>query len=79
MTVIISPVPLSLPKLHEPEYHFQLEPLPKLPPVRVKTEVLPKHIADGKDSAEIAETDIVLSSTFAVIQPVFPHVPSALT
>ena len=79
MTVIVVPVPLSVPAVHEPEYHFQLEPVPKLPPDKVNSEVPPKHIAEGKDSAEIADTDMVFNSTFAVTQPVLPQVPSALT
>ena len=65
--------------MQEPEYQFQLPPEPKLPPIRVNAEVLPKQIADGKDSAETAVTETVFSSTFAVTQPVFPQVPSALT
>ena len=79
VTVIVVPVPSNIPEVHEPEYHFQLDAVPKLPPVRVNTEVLPKHIADGKDAAEVAATDRVFSSTLAVTQPVFPQVPSALT
>ena len=79
MTVIVVPVPSNVPEVHEPEYQFQLPPVPKLPPVRVNTEVLPRHIADGKDAAEVAAIDRVFSSTFAVTQLVFPQVPSALT
>ena len=79
MTVIVVPVPSNVPEVHEPEYHFQLPPVPKLPPEKVKTEVPPRHIAVGEDSAEIADTERVFTSTFAVTQPVFPQVPSALT
>ena len=78
VTVIDVPVPAGEPEVHEPEYHFQLETVPKLPPDKVNTEV-PEHIAAGKDSAVIADTDSVFNSTFAVIQAVFPQVPSALT
>ena len=77
--MIVVPVPASVPEVHEPEYHFQPEPVPKLPPDKVNSDVPPKHIAEGKDSAEIADNESVFSSTFAVTQPVFPHVPSALT
>ena len=77
--MIVVPVPESVPEVHEPEYHFQLEPVPKLPPDKVNSEVPPRHIDVGIDSAEIADSESVFNSTFAVTQAVFPQVPSALT
>ena len=77
--MIVVPVPAGVPEVHEPEYHFQFETVPKLPPDKVNSEVPPKHTDVGNDSAEIADNESVFSSTFAVTQPVFPQVPSALT
>ena len=59
MTVIIAPVPSDTPEVHEPEYHFQLPPVPKLPPLIESTEVFPGHIDDGLDEAVVAEVDTV--------------------
>ena len=79
--MIVVPVPSVDPEVHEPEYQFQLPPVPKLPPVRVNTEVLPEHIGDCEDSAETAETEIILFkiTILEVTQLVILQVPSALT
>ena len=79
LTVIVAPVPSDVPEVHDPEYQFQLPPVPKLPPLIDNTDVLPKQIEEGLDEALVAEVDSVLSSTFAVTHDVFPQVPSALT
>ena len=77
--MIIAPVPSDVPDAHEPEYQFQLPPVPKLPPLIDSTEEFPGHTNDGLDDAVVAEVDTVLSSTFVVTHIVFPQVPSALT
>ena len=77
-TVIVAAVPSKVPDVHEPEYHFQLPPVPKLPPLTDSTEEFPGHTVDGLDDAVVAEVDNVLSSTFVVTHMVFPQVPSAL-
>ena len=59
VTVIVAPVPSGVPEVHEPEYHFQLPPVPKLPPLIVSTDVFPGHTDDGLDDAVVAETDTV--------------------
>ena len=79
VTVIVAPVPSGVPEVHEPEYQFQLPPVPKLPPLIVSNEEFPEHTDDGLDDAEIAPVEKILSSTFAVTHDVLPHVPSALT
>ena len=57
LTVIDAPVPSDVPFVHEPEYHFQLPPVPKLPPFIDNTEELPGHTDDGLDEAVVAEVD----------------------
>ena len=79
VTVIVAPEPSVVPDVHEPEYHFQLPPVPKLPPLIVSKEEFPGHTDDGFDDAVVAEVDKVLSSTFAETHNVLPQVPSALT
>ena len=79
VTVIVAPAPSDVPEIHEPEYQFQLPPVPKLPPIIDNIEVLPGHTEDGLDEAEVASADIVLSSTFVVTHMVLPQVPSTLT
>ena len=58
-TVIDAPVPSDVPEEHEPEYHFQLPSVPKLPPLIDNTEELPGHTDDGLDEAVVAELDTV--------------------
>ena len=79
VTVIVAPEPSVVPDVHEPEYHFQLPPVPKLPPLIDSTEEFPGHTEDGLDDDVVAEVDTVLSSTSVVTHMVFPQVPSALT
>ena len=57
--MIIAPVPSDVPEVHEPEYHFQLPPVPKLPPIIDSTEELPGHIDDGLDEVAVADVDTV--------------------
>ena len=59
VTVIVVPVPSDVPDVHEPEYQFQLPPVPKLPPLILITEVLPGHTDDGLDEADVADVDTV--------------------
>ena len=77
--MIVAPEPSNVPDVHEPEYQFQLLPVPKLPPLIVSTEEFPEHTDDGLDDADIAPVETILSSTFADTQDVLPQVPSALT
>ena len=52
-------MPSDVPEVHEPEYQFQLPPVPKLPPLMDSTEELPGHTEDGFDDADVASVDIV--------------------
>ena len=79
MTVIVARAPSDVPEIHEPEYQFQLPPVPKLPPLIVSTDEFPGQTEEGLEDAEVAAVDTVLSSTFAVTHDVLPQVPSALT
>ena len=79
VTFIVAPVPSDVPDVHEPEYQFQLPPVPKLPPLIDNTEEFPGHTDDGLDNAVVAEVDTILSSTSAVTHIVLPQVFSALT
>ena len=79
VTVMVAPVPSDVPVVHEPEYHFQFAPVPRIPPVIDSTEVFPEHTADGLELAVVTEVDKVLRTTSAVSQVVLPQVPSALT
>ena len=52
-------MPSNVPEVHEPEYQFQLPPVPKLPPIIDSTEELPGHIDDGLDEVAVADVDTV--------------------
>ena len=72
-----APVPLVVPP-HEPEYHFQYAPTPKLPPVKPRVVVEPLHINDGDEIAELAGVEFVQTETVMLAQTVVLQVPSAL-
>ena len=57
--MIVAPLPSDVPVEHEPEYQFQLPPVPKLPPFTDRTEEFPGHTEDGLDDAVVAEVDTV--------------------
>ena len=57
--MIVAPLPSDVPVEHEPEYQFQLPPVPKLPPLIDSTEEFPGHTDNGLDEAEVAEADNV--------------------
>ena len=59
LTVIVAPKPSDVPEIQEPEYQFQLPPVPKLPPIIDSTEELPGHIDDGLDEVAVADVDTV--------------------
>ena len=77
--MIETPAPTDVPEVHEPEYHFQVEPVPSEPPVNVNTDVLFGHITSGVDSADVADVETVLIVTLVVTHVVLLQVPSALT
>ena len=55
-TVKVVPVPIKVPP-QDAEYHFQLAPVPKLPPLRVKVVVPPEQIDDGLAEAPVGTVD----------------------
>ena len=57
--MIIAPMPSNVPEVHEPEYQFQLPPVPKLPPLMESIEELPGHTEDGLEDAVVAIADTV--------------------
>ena len=59
VTVIDAPVPSDVPVVHEPEYHFQLPPVPKLPPLIDSTEEFPGHTDDGLEDEEVAIVETI--------------------
>ena len=58
-TVIIAPIPSDVPEVHEPEYQFQLPPVPRLPPLMESIEEIPGHTDNGPDDAEVADVETV--------------------
>ena len=59
LTVIVAPKPSDVPEIQEPEYQFQLPPVPKLPPIIDNMEELPGHTDDGPDDAAVADVETV--------------------
>ena len=59
MTVIVAPVPSDVPLVQEPEYQFQLPPVPKLPPLIDSSEEFPGQTEDGLDDAVVANVDTI--------------------
>ena len=51
--VILAPVPTKVPP-HDDEYHFQLAPAPRLPPLTLSVMLLPRHIIVEAAFIEIA-------------------------
>jgi len=76
LTVIPVPVPADVPP-HEPEYHLQLPPVPKLPPVKPNAVLCPKQIVDVPVIA-VAGTEVSRTVTVILRQIVLLQVPSAL-
>jgi hypothetical protein len=63
---------------HEPEYQFQLAPVPKLPPKVLKIELLPRQILAGEDDADVGEDDEVFTVIIVLTQFVVLQIFSAL-
>ena len=64
--------------LQEPVYHFQIAPVPKIPPAIVRLVLFPGQIGEVPD-AEVAAVEIVLSVTDVLTQVIELQVPTALT
>lgn len=77
-TTIADPVPNKAPP-QLPLYHFQLAPVPKLPPLTVRVVLLPEHIVDDVAAILVAAIEVSLTVISFEIQAVVLQVPSALT
>ena len=62
-----------------PEYHSQIAPVPKDPPVTVRVVDSPGHTALGVADAPVGALDSVLILTITSAQDVVLQSPSALT
>jgi hypothetical protein len=76
-TVILVPVPDAEPP-QDDVYHFQLAPVPKVPPLMLKVVFCPLQIV-LVPVIEVAGTDVSFTVTVTLLQMVLLHVPSALT
>ena len=65
--------------LHDPSYHFQLAPVPKLPSLTVSVDTSPEHISVGLAVALVGATDGVFNVTVTLAHTVVLQSPSALT
>ena len=63
---------------HEPLYHFQLPPVPKLPPFKVKVVLWPLQIV-VVPLMLTAGTEVSRTVMVTLWQEVLLHVPSAFT
>jgi hypothetical protein len=64
---------------HEPEYHSQEAPVPKLPPLTLKVEVPPTQMFEFVPLIDDAAVDKVLTITCILAHPVVLQNPSDLT
>ena len=64
---------------HEPVYHFQLAPVPKVPPETDNVEDAKLQIVEGLPEAEFAITEGVLRVTVTVAHVVELQSPTAAT
>jgi hypothetical protein len=76
-TVMLLPVPTDVPP-QLPLYHFQLAPLPRLPPLTLRFVFLPRQIV-VVPVIEEAGTEVSRTFTVMLRQRVLLQVPSALT
>jgi hypothetical protein len=76
-TVMLAPVPADVPP-HDDVYHFQLAPVPRLPPLTDSVVFLPLQIV-VVPVIEVAGTDVSCTVTVTLLQMVLLQVPSALT
>jgi hypothetical protein len=77
LTEIVLPVATGVPE-QLPLYHFQLAPLPSIPPFTLKLMEDPLHTVEGPE-IDIAGTDVSRTVTVTLLQGEFLQVPSART
>jgi hypothetical protein len=76
-TVMLFPVPSAVPP-HDPLYHFQLAPAPKLPPFTEMVTAWPKHTV-VEPLIEVAGIEVSLEIIVLLIQVVESQLPFART
>ena len=72
------PFAIKLPP-HEPVYHFQSAPVPKVPPETDNVDDATLQIVEGLAEAEFAITEFVLRVTVTVAHVVVLQSPTAAT
>ena len=72
------PLPSREP-LQLPLYHFQVAPVPKLPPVLVRVVLWPLQIVVALALAEVTGVDVSFTVKVIFLQTVLLQVPSART
>ena len=77
-TEIDVPVPSRVPP-QEPEYQFQVPPVPRDPPVKLSVVGWPSQLGFTLAEALVAATERLFTVTVTLTQPVVLHTPSALT
>ena len=78
VTEILDPVPTNVPP-HEPEYQFQLAPVPRDPPVTTRVVAVPWQTESCVAPALVAAVEGVFITTVTASQVVVLHCPSART
>jgi hypothetical protein len=77
LTEMLLPVPMGVPE-HEPLNHFQLAPLPNVPPLTLNVVLLPLQIVVVPVML-LAGTEVSLTVTNWLLHTEFLQVPSART
>ena len=78
VTLNVLPLPASAP-LQLPLYHFQLAPVPRLPPVIDSVVLWPLQIVVELAVADVAGTEVSFTVNVMLLQSVLLQLPSALT
>jgi hypothetical protein len=77
-TFNVLPEPIEVPP-HVPAYHFQLAPVPKVPPLTVRTTSVPVQVVSSEALMLLAANESAFSVIILLTQAVLPHIPSART
>ncbi len=77
-TIILVPEPAGVPP-HEPVYHCQFAPVPKLPPTTDNVFEVPLHVLLFAIEILVAAVDILLTVTAKVLAELVPQLFPAVT
>lgn len=78
LTLTLLPVATGVP-VQLPLYHFQLAPVPKVPPLTLSVVLWPSQIVALLALADVAGTDVSLTVIAILLHTVLLQVPSART